>query len=95
MSYDEKFTRPVTETVGEFSDPSLVTVPSNVTTVSQVGKHENVAPSEVLTRRNHLHLKPTPSVDSLASSTVNIITSYREELQVCTLLLQMAIILLY
>ena len=81
MSYNEKFTRPFTETVDEFCDPSLVTVPSHVTTVLQLNQ-ENTANCEVQTRRDIIHLKQTPSVDSLASSTVNIITSYREELQV-------------
>ena len=76
MSYNEKFTRPVTETVEEFTDPSLVTVPSHVLIMSPAGNQ--LLPNQTLT-----HLKQTSSVDSLASSTVNVITSIREEMQVC------------
>ena len=75
MSYDEKFTRPVTETAGGFSDPSLVTVPSHFIITSPAGNQ--LLPNQSLT-----YLKQTSSVDSLASSTVNVITSIREEIQV-------------
>lgn len=76
MSYNEKFTRPVTETVEEFTDPTLVTVPSHVILTSPAGNQ--LLPNHILT-----HLKQTSSIDSLASSTVNIITSITEEMQVC------------
>ncbi|KAI6653506.1 TNF receptor-associated factor 4 [Oopsacas minuta] len=77
MSYDEKFTRPFTETSDGFADPSLVTVPSHVIPTSLADKQTCITPQDDCS----IQLKQTPSVDSLASSTVHVITSIREEIQ--------------